>query len=232
MPPPQKACPASARLPGPAGSAPSVCPLGTARVVGLLSGKGWPGPPEHIPGPDLGGVLEAASVAPTAGSRFAAPVTGEGQSNRMTECRDKDRIIAHVPRSAFVHIPDDTPDLSVICGPLGAGWYPRMYNLSQWQVEMYALELELQPYDFVHKVSAREISSVRKLFLGMTDYLHMCVAFAAGEYVPWDKVDDHHALRCRANQIHCLTSGKSPCGDHHAHHQHHRGNNSLRGSIS
>ena len=39
MPPPQKACPASDRLPGPAGSAPSARPLGTARVVELVSGK-------------------------------------------------------------------------------------------------------------------------------------------------------------------------------------------------
>ena len=141
----------------------------------------------------------------------------------MTECRTKDRIICHFPRSAFEYITDDTPDLSVICGPLGSGWYPRMYNLPQWHGEMYALELALQPYDFVHKASAREVSSVRKLFLGQTDYFRFSVALASGEYVPWDKIEDHPALRCRAVQLHCLTCGNGPCGDHSAHHAHHRG---------
>ena len=166
--------------------------------------------------------MAPASVAPTTGSRFVAPITGEGQSNTMTECRDKDRVIALFPRSAFALVPDDTPDLSVICGPDGSGWYPRLNSIPQWQVEMYALELELQPYDFMHKVSAKELSSVRKLFLGMTDFLHMCVALAGGEYVPYDNVENHHTLKCRAIRIHCLTCGKSPCGDHHAHKQHHK----------
>ena len=145
----------------------------------------------------------------------------------MTECRTKDRIICHFPRSAFEYITDDTPDLSVICGLLGSGWYPRMYNLPQWHEEMYALELALQPYDFVHWASAREVSSVRKHFLGQIDYFRFSVALASGEYVPWDKCDDHPALRCRAVQLSCLTCGKGPCGDHSAHRAHHRGQKIL-----
>ena len=119
MGPPAKACPASSRLPGPSGSAPSPLGVGAAGLVGLLSGKGWSGTPLNIPGPILGGVVAPASVAPTTGSRFVAPITGEGQSNTMTECREKDRVIALFPRSAFALVPDDTPDLSVICD-LGA----------------------------------------------------------------------------------------------------------------
>ena len=56
---------------------------------------------------------------------FVAPVGGEGQSNRLSECRFKDRVISNFPRSAFEYIKgDDAPNTSVICGAGGPGWYP------------------------------------------------------------------------------------------------------------
>ena len=137
-------------------------------------------------------------MAPSSGSRFVKPISGEGQCNSMIECREVDRVIALFPRGAFSLVGDDPPDLSVICGPSGPGWYESLYNSSQWQVDMYALEMELQPYDFMHKVSAKDLASVRTLFLAQTDFLHVCLALASGEYAPFDAVPRHHALKTHA----------------------------------
>ena len=75
--------------------------------------------------------MAPASVAPSTGSRIAKPISGEGQSNSMVLCRDEDRIIALFPRLAFSLVGNDDPDLSVICGPSGPGWYPCLFNIAQ-----------------------------------------------------------------------------------------------------
>ena len=49
--------------------------------------KGWSGPLPGKRGPNLGGVLSPASVAPTVVTSLNPPVGGEGQSNCMRKCR-------------------------------------------------------------------------------------------------------------------------------------------------
>ena len=85
-------------------------------------GKGWSGPLPGKRGPNLGGVLSPASVAPTVVTSLNPPVGGEGQSNCMRKWRPKDRDLQNFPKAAFELLPEhDPPILDTIAGAGGLG---------------------------------------------------------------------------------------------------------------
>ena len=82
-------------------------------------------------------------------------------------------------RKPFAWIEDnDEPDTSVICGAGGPGFYPRLMKGPQWSMELYDLNLELNPYDFMHYQSGSSVSSVRKLLLGHCDVMRFGLGLA------------------------------------------------------
>ena len=135
----------------------------------------------------LGGVFTAESVAPsTASSCAVRRLSGEGQCNLLAPCRQKDRVISKMSRRPFEFLTgEDEPDTSVICGEDGPGFYPRLMRGPQWSMELYDLNLELNPYDFMHHQSGSTVACVRKLLLGHCDVLRFGLGMASGEYVPW-----------------------------------------------
>ena len=143
MGPPLKACPATAFLS--AASAASSNPVGAHSAPGYSTlgagdpGRVWDGPLPGTPGPILGGVCKAASLAPTTSTSFHQPVRGKGQSNRMCMCRPKDRGLQHFPKAAYELLPESDPPMA-ITGPDGLGWYPNLFNSDQWYGELYPLE--------------------------------------------------------------------------------------------
>ena len=92
----------------------------------------------------------------------------------------------------------------------------------QWSMELYDLNLELNPYDFMHYQSGSTVSCVRKLLLGHCDVLRFGLGMASGEYVPWAQDRYHDAWKCHTIQVRCLSCGKCPAGDHCRHEQHHK----------
>ena len=175
MGPPQKACPATASSSAASAALPLKAPPSSAGVhsapgsstlgAGDLR-KGWDGPKSGTPGPILGGLYKPASVAPSTASAFHQPVGGEGQSNRMCRCRDKDRGLLNFPKAAFELLAEDDPPQVDSLGPEGPGWYPKLFNSEQWYGDLYPLETGLPAFDFVHWASARDESCIRKLMLG------------------------------------------------------------------
>ena len=151
----------------------------------------------------------------------------------MRLCRPKDRGLQHFPKAAFELLPESVPPmLDAITGPDGPGWYPNLINSDQWYGELYPLETELPAFDYVRWASGRDESCIRKLMLGQVDFFRFAIHMASGEYVPWDKTDNHPDMQCRAVQFHCLPCKMDPCGDHGAHGHHHRGNRSRAGRTA
>ena len=143
--------------------------------------------------------------------------------NLLAPCRRKDRVISKMPRKAFEFLTgEDEPDTSVICGENGPGFYPRLMLGPQWSMELYDLNLELQPFDFMHYQSCSSVSCVRKLLLGHCDVLRFGLGLASGEYVPWSQDRCHDSWKCHTIYVRCLSCGKSPAGDHCRHENHHK----------
>ena len=160
----------------------------------------------------------------TASQAFAVRrLSGEGQCNLLAPCRRKDRVISKMPRKAFEFLTgEDEPDTSVICGENGPGFYPRLMLGPQWSMELYDLNLELNPFDFMHYQSCSSVSCVRKLLLGHCDVLRFGLGLASGEYVPWAQDRCHDAWKCHTIHVRCLSCGKCPAGDHCRHENHHK----------
>ena len=144
-----------------------------------------------------------------------------GRSVAMLPAGDKDRELRTFPRAAFDYLPaSDPPSLGVIGGQKGPGWFSGVQREDQRHGSLYKLNTQLKCYDFVHRLSAKKPAALRPLHLSHIEYLRFSLCIASGEYVPCDHTDHHDALLTSAVRWKCITCGKEPVGDHHAHRSH------------
>ena len=207
MPPPLKAPPYSKPPPPDLPSGPPIKAVPTSKLQPPTPSTLGPSPSGvqdaggrlYARGPDLGGALTPESSAGSAFTSYHMPVGPVGKSIAMKRAAGKDRPLQSFPRSAFQFLPDeDPPILRVLAGPDGPGWFPKLWQGEQWSGMLFPLDVSLPAFDYVHRVSAKTPSDMRRLMLSQVDYLRFAVRIAAGEYVPYELAEMHGALQTRA----------------------------------
>ena len=101
-------------------------------------------------------------------------------------------------------------------------WFSRLQTEDQWHGSLYKINTRLKCYDFVHRLTSKTPAALRLLHLSHIEYLRLSLCIAGGEYVPVEVIDEHESLLTCAVRWKCVTCGKEPVGDNHAHTSHTR----------